>query len=84
MKVKVRNSVSSPRQIFSGVSQGFVLSCLIFKVYIIFVVYYLSCTFKTFADDIKLYLAFDSLCPTSENFSVLQADVDQLVKTSAA
>ena len=37
-----------------------------------------------FADDIKLYIAFDSLSPTSEDFSVLQADFNRLVKTSAA
>ena len=46
--------------------------------------YPLSCKSKIFADDIKLYLAFDSHSPTSEDFSALQGDVNQLVKISAA
>ena len=84
MKAKIWSSLSSSRRVFSGVPQVSVLGPFFFIGYINFVVSSLSCKFKIFADDIKLYLTFDSMSPTSDDFSILQTKNDQLVKSSAA
>ena len=84
MKVKIRSSLSSPRRVFSGLPQGSVPSPLLSIVYISFSVSSVSCKFKIFTDDIKLYLAFDSLPLTSDDFAILHTNTDQLVKSSGA
>ena len=38
---------------------------------------------KIFADELNLYLAFDSLSPTFDEFANFQINIDQLVKYGA-
>ena len=62
----------------SGVPQGSCLGPVLFLIYVNHVVSGLTCRYKVFADDIKLYLAHDDITlPNSP--SQLQQDVDILV-----
>ena len=84
MQVCVHGHTSSTRNVCSGVPQGSVLGPLLFLVYINFVGSKLSCTYKIFADDMKLFASVVrnpvSLHPSTD-FS-LQHDIDVLFKTS--
>ncbi|XP_065684246.1 uncharacterized protein LOC136096653 [Hydra vulgaris] len=60
-QVKVGTSLSNPTCIISGVPQGSVLGPTLFLLYIndiTTIVNYLDCSFKLYADDIKLYSSF--------------------------
>ena len=61
MKVRVSNVLSAPWHVTSGVPQGSVLGPLLFLLYINHVVSGLTCRFKVFADDVKLYLAHKNI-----------------------
>ena len=54
---------------------------MLFIVYINFVVFSLPCNLNFFADEIKLYFASDSLSPTSNDFAIVQTNIDQLRKS---
>ena len=81
MRVKVGDRYSSSTVVGSGVRQGSVLGPLLFLLYINHVVSDLSCHFRIFADDIKLYLSLggDQL---DEGVAALQRNIDLLVQTS--
>ena len=83
MKVRVSGSLSHSESVRSGVPQGSVLGPLLFLLYVNHVVSMLSCNFKIFADDIKLYLSFDSN-NSSLGVQVAQNDIDILVNTSSS
>ena len=55
MQVSVHGHMSSTRDVYSGVPQGSVLGPLLFLVYINSIGSKLSCTYKIFADDLKLF-----------------------------
>ena len=80
MRVKIRNSLSSPTGLQRKSPRIRARPLTFYNFFLCSV----SCKYKIFADVIKLYLAFDSLFPTSEDFRELPADVNQLIKTSAA
>jgi hypothetical protein len=64
-RVKINSSLSSSRQVTSGVCQGSVLGPLLFNVFINDITDLLdpSTTAKLFADDIKLYSSFSNILP---------------------
>ena len=72
---------SSSKAVLSGVPQGSVLGPLLFLIYINHIASQLSCKYKIFADDLKIYACTDSL-PTDvaddKPLTVLQSDVDAL------
>ena len=81
MQVRISGSLSHPRQVSSGVPQGSVLGPVLFLIYVNYAVSNLECSYKLFADDIKLYL-----CRETKNEPLyeqrLQRDIDNLVATS--
>ena len=81
MQVRVAGRLSTPCQVKSGVPQGSVLGPILFLLYINQVVRELSCQYKIFADDIKLYLCYE-LDAVDSSTEVLQEDINTMVNTS--
>ena len=83
MCVSVGGKLSCPAPVTSGVPQGSVLGPTLFLIYINHVVHQLTCKYKLFADDIKLYFSFDI---SNSSYSVQQAqlNIDQLVRVGEA
>ena len=84
MEVCVHGHTSSTRNVYSGVPQGSVLGPLLFLFYINFIGSKLSCTYKIFADDMKLFasVARNSVSQHPETDLSLQHDIAVLLKTS--
>ena len=55
MSVSVMGSSSRPRRVISGVPQGSVLGPLLFLIYVNNIASDLTCRYKVFADDLKIY-----------------------------
>ena len=83
MQTRVLGATSEWYQVTSGVPQGSVLGPVLFLIYVNHVVHRLSCGYKIFADDIKLYLSSVPDAP-SVGSGALQQDIDVLVATSAS
>ena len=56
MSVAIRDVLSNPRSVTSGVPQGSVLGPILFLLFVNHIAAHLSCHFKIFADDLKLYM----------------------------
>lgn len=84
MKVAVKRSLSQPRDVCSGVPQGSVLGPLLFLIYINHVASNLSCRYKIFADDLKMYACVHHRTSPSQSQSIVnvQSDIDALHATS--
>ena len=85
MRVSVNNKLSSPNSVTSGVPQGSVLGPLLFLVYINFVASGLSCKYKIFADDLKIYACGKThrdLSGLHELERQIQTDINTLSSTS--
>ena len=80
MRVSCGGAVSQPRDVRSGVPQGSVLGPVLFLIYINSLIDGISCSFKAFADDYKLYLQYprDRALSIIENVTRLQADLNHL------
>ena len=78
MSVCVGSSMSSPVDVTSGVPQGSVLGPLLFLIYINHISSGLSCRFKAFADDYKLYLRYPrrGTEPADQGVQSLQSGLD--------
>ena len=77
MEVVIDFVHSTTRPVLSGVPQGSVLGPLLFIAYINFIAHDLCCSFKMFADDLKLHLRKSRSLDTDDVSSAdLQADVD--------
>ena len=83
MYVGVAGRSSRRLPVTSGVPQGSVLGPVLFLIYINHVVAGLTCQYKLFADDIKLYLSFD-ITDLEAGISSGQRNIDLLINTSEA
>ena len=81
MRVIVANRYSRCARVTSGVLQGSVLGSILFLIYINHVVSGLTCYYKFFADDIKLYLDFTPSSCTSSQYDC-QHCINKFVSTS--
>ena len=91
MQVCVKDCLSEPRPVGSGVPQGSVLGPLLFLVYVNSVASQICSDYKIFADDIKLYACVSharpstsSLTPSSSYSQHVQKDIDTLHSTAAS
>ncbi|CAH2011323.1 unnamed protein product [Acanthoscelides obtectus] len=77
--VKIKNCLSNPIAVLSGVPQGAHLAPILFIIFVNDIAQcFKFCSFLIYADDVKIYL------PLSDNNSTLkiQSDLDQFVKWS--
>ena len=84
MRVAVKGSLSKPRKVDSGVPQGSVLGPLLFLIYINHIASNLSCLYKIFADDLKIYACVHHRSSPDNPHSAadVQSDIDVLYTTS--
>ncbi len=83
MSVIVSGSSGSLRSIKSGVPQRWVLGPVLFLIFINFIVNGISCKYKIFADDLKIYLKVcrSSLLHTFSDLVGAQRDINLLNST---
>ena len=87
MSVGIQGQVSQARPVLSGVPQGSVLGPLLFLVYINSIASGLSCNYKIFADDLKIYACIDypnNPTPAPSSHTSVQQDIDVLCSTAAS
>ena len=84
MRVAVKGSLSKPRKVDSGIPQGSVLGPLLFLIYINHIASHLSCLYKIFADDLKIYACVHHRSSPDNPHSTadVQSDIDVLYTTS--
>ena len=83
MRVSALGLLSQPRDVLSGVPQGSVLGPLLFLVYINHVGANLTCDYKIFADDLKIYACVHRRSGPSQlpSDADIQSDIDLLFNT---
>ena len=81
MQVNVKHTLSSPREVKSSAPQGSVLGPILFLVYINQIAANLTCQYKIFADDLKIYTCIDSV-DTEAGTMTLQSDINLLHSTA--
>ena len=87
MRVCVNGHYSQDRDVLSGVPQGSVLGPLLFLIYINSIGSNLSCNYKIFADDLKLYANVnypDRSSSAPRSSGDIQSDIDNLFSTAAS
>jgi hypothetical protein len=86
MIVSCGGALSSPRAVLSGVPQGSVLGPVLFLVYVNHISSTVSCKFKAFADDYKLYLQYSrrDLDEVALAVSSLQRDLDAVQQMASS
>ena len=78
MRVRVSGKLSSSTPVLSGVPQGSCFGPVLFIIYINDLSQFISCNFKMFADDIKLYFSH-RVEDLAQSVPVLQRNIDRLV-----
>ena len=85
MKVLVGGVCSGERTICSGVPQGTVLGPVLFLIFVNSVASGISCHWKAFADDFKLYMSYGFPGNSGDvSVSVLQHDLDTINRVSSS
>ena len=84
MRVAIRDAYSNPRSVKSGVPQGSVLGPILFLLFVNHIAANLTCQFKIFADDLKLYM---NICGPdeanhAESVRKCQSDITTLNQTA--
>ena len=83
MRVKVSGVLSRAVPVTSGVPQGSVLGPILFLIFVNYVTSNVTCDYKIFADDIKLYVSNDLAGDWNGNrYNCLQSSIDSLVECS--
>ena len=84
MTLQVKGKLSSPHCVTSGVPQGSVLGPILFLIYVNHVASNLSCHYKVFADDLKMYMKIRHNPQASfvVDSQVGQRDIDMLQNTA--
>ena len=83
MQVRISGKLSSSVAVSSGVPQGSVLGPILFLVYVNYVAASLTCEYKLFADDIKIYVCFSR----EDNYNGeqrVQSNINALVHSGKA
>ena len=78
MQVTIKHTLSTPREVKSGVPQGSVLGPILFLVYINHIAATLTCQYKIFADDLKIYACINNTGDTT----AFQEDINRLHSTA--
>ena len=84
MKVIVKDAQSETAEVLSGVPQGSVLGPVLFLLFINYVAANLTCKYKIFADDLKVYTCIDPNADSEEKMSDFQHDVRRLHETASS
>ena len=85
MRVCVKGHISKSKPVLSGVPQGSVLGPVLFLIYVNSIAAQLKCSYKIFADDLKIYSCVEH--KSSQDLGTLtsqdvQNDINMLHKTS--
>ena len=86
MSVSIKGSVSASHTVGSGVPQGSVLGPILFLVFVNHIAANLSCKYKIFADDLKIYMKMNHSSHDEYKASInsSQKDIDTLLSTSCS
>ena len=85
MRVCVKGHVSKSKPVLSGVPQGSVLGPILFLIYVNSIASQLKCSYKIFADDLKIYSCVQhNVLSDSGTLATqtVQDDIDVLLRTS--
>ena len=80
MAVTAKGKLSSSRNVVSGVPQGSVLGPILFLIFVNCIADHLSCSYKIFADDLKIYMRVrhDSDANLTSDTNLCQHDITTL------
>ena len=81
MQVVVKDTYGTSRAVKSGVPQGSVLGPILFLIYINHIAVGLTCQYKIFADDLKIYTCINNTSVEHDTANV-QSDIDLLHSTA--
>ena len=86
MSVSVKGTLSTPRAVGSGVPQGSVLGPLLFLIFVNHIAVNLSCCYKIFADDLKIYMRirYASVANYTFDVNLCQTDIITLQHTASS
>ena len=81
MQVVVKNTLSAPKEVRSGVPQGSILGPVLFLIYVNHLASNLKCHYKIFADDLKMYMCISKSELDVQKF---QSDINLLQATATS